>query len=366
MVRYAGEAVGVREVRVVVDKIESVSQDLDDFVPREEIPLFSRHQSPNGSMTTATAVTPDETTEPVKFTAAYEGPATEGGRIQATLFGPALFHLSTLIERSAQVVYPEKSALRVQIAANLREGSFEFDLLAVAATLATGAPQAALSALSIGDIDTLLQWIGIRGDGSTGLLGFLKRFGTPVVTKAEPSAGGRYDVTVIGNNNVVHVVNNVAPGVVRLLRDDETREAAVESLAPLRKAGINGFRIGGTPTSPAVHFDKAEAQKVLKPEAVAKEMLVSQSETAVEIVSPNLDADNKWKVRQGDAPFWIRITDEDFNREVKDGVRAFRNGDYLVGIMRVTLSDTASGLVADREMVKIIDHKMRERQAPLL
>lgn len=288
-----------------------------------------------------------------------------------SLFAPALLEIARMVERSAAVIYPERSSVKVLIEAETRAGSFEFNLQAIAAVLTGHSVQGALQTISISDLETLLQWLGLRGADEKSLLGLLKRLGTPRVRQATANADGKVNVvfTINGDNNNVTIVNDVQPETVRLLRDASVREAASDLLNPLRHNGVSAFRVGPTtetPSADVLRIERERAATIGKIEPARRVLTESEQEAAVELVSVSFDDDAKWRVRQGESPFWIRITDPDFNDSVRNGYRAFRKGDYLIGTMRVQSFDTPTGIQTERELVRVREHDKREQQGQLL
>jgi hypothetical protein len=68
----------------------------------------------------------------VDFAAAYFGPSVDARRMNAKQFAPASFAMEPLVDRAAEVAYPGAGPVQLEIRANFRRGSFQFDLAAVA------------------------------------------------------------------------------------------------------------------------------------------------------------------------------------------------------------------------------------------
>lgn len=296
------------------------------------------------------------------FVLAFDGPAVEEGRMDAKVFAPALFATASLVESAAEVLFEKGDSVSVQVNADFRRGSFVYDLAAVVVIVG----QQVLQNLSVSDIDTMLQWLGVRGNREYSLLRFLLRHGDKKVVHVEQGHGGsgNVNVHVQGQGNKVEVV--VLPvAVMKLLEDQKVRDHAYESLVPLQVDGINEFRVGATKKGAPLVVSKKDLPKFFPPPPPKSKLTDSNAETAVELLSPSFVEGNKWRVSQGGEPFWATIIDEKFLQRVDEGEQ-FAKGDYLIVKMTTQTYRTPSGLEATREITEVIRHERRGRQQSLL
>jgi hypothetical protein len=297
----------------------------------------------------------------VDFSAAFEGAAVEAGRMSAKQFAPSLFATATLVERAAEVLFQGGDGVTVQVKADFRRGSFEYELVAAAVTASSAH---VLQNLSISDIDLLLRAIGLRGGDPNSLLGYLLQWGDKTVERVEPAADGKVTLIINGDHAQV-TVNNIDGNVARLVMNERVREAVPDVVAPLTQEGIDRFRIGSK-RHPELVVEKKDVPKFQTPIPLKSELTDSVAVTAVEILSPSFVDGNKWRVAQGGDPFWVRILDEQFLDAVNRGERGFYKGDYLVVEMRTRAYATSQGLEAEREALKVLEyHRRGGRQGSL-
>ena len=95
----------------------------------------------------------------LSFYAAFGGPALEAGRMNTRDLAPSFFAMGALVEASSEPYFGVPGVVTLEVRANFRRGSFECDLIATAAVVG----QQLLQSLSISDLKTLLQGIGLLG-----------------------------------------------------------------------------------------------------------------------------------------------------------------------------------------------------------
>lgn len=296
----------------------------------------------------------------MEFALAFDGPAVETGRMDAKVFAPALFAMANLVESSAEALFEKGDSVSVQVNADFRTGSFVYELTAIALI----AGQQVIQNLSVSDIDTMLGWLGLRGNRPS-LFRFLRDHGEKEIVEIEHEQGGTGNVNVHvqgSDNNVTVVV--VPQQVARLLENAAVREHAYEALAPLKAEGITEFRVGRTKREAELVVEKQDLPKFRPPPPAKAKLTDSSAETAVELLSPSFVDGNKWRVAQGGEPFWVTITDPVFLKRVDDGEQ-FAKGDYLIVNMTTQTYTTPDGLEAAREITYVIDHQRRGKQQSL-
>lgn len=296
----------------------------------------------------------------VKFSLAYDGPALKSGRMDAKLFAPALLATAALVERAAEVMYQDGRTVTVQVDAEMRRGSFSFDLTAVAG-IAGVVGQQAFHNLNVTQIKAILRSLGLLGKYSKSLFAILAKYGDKPVDRVEQSGDGNMNVIVQGDNNKIVIA---LPGdVARLFNDAEVRKQAYSAITPVQNEGITEFRVGSK-SRPSLVVSKDEAPKFVPPPGRKNLLTDSTGETAVELLMPSFVDGNKWRVSQGGDPFWATITDEVFLHQV-DGGEFFAKGDYLIVEMATRVFATSKGLDPVREITRVIRHERRPRQKSL-
>jgi len=303
---------------------------------------------------------PLNTPPEASFLAAFEGPAVAAGRMNAKDFGPSLFATASLVEAAAEALYGAKDGVTVEIRADFRRGSFEIALSAVAVIGAQ-----LLQNLSISDLETILRLIGFTVGEQNNLFAVLRRIGGRKIERIsrDPTGSGLVSVVVTGDNANI-AINGVSQGVPRLLTSEPVREAVPEVVAPVSKPGIEAYR-AGAPEQPSLVVRKEDLPALRATPPLRTELTDDTATTALELLAPSFVEGNKWRVAQGGEPFWVEMLDEHFLDSVERGERSFRKGDYLIVEFRTRAYATPDGLQADRDVVRVLDHRTRTRQLPL-
>lgn len=296
----------------------------------------------------------------VSFRAAFEGPAVDAGRMNAKDLAPSLFATAELVERSAATIYGVDNAVTVQVKADFRRGSFNFELIAAVVAIAG---QQILQNLSVSDLDTLLRYIGLKVGEENSLFGVLRKVGRGKIERIEPRPDGSTSIIVNGPNAII-TINNVKREVSALVTNEGVRESLPAIVAPVARPGIDAYRIGDLPGSSTLVTK--EDLPAFQPSPISVELADDTAVTALELLAPNFVEGNKWRVAQGGEPFWVKIADLEFLESIEQGERGFFKGDYLIVELRTKAYATPDGLQVDREVIKVREHKTRTRQLPLI
>lgn len=297
--------------------------------------------------------------EAVEFVTAFMGEEVDAGRMEAKKFAPSLFAMASLVEHAAEVVYVGAPPVRVDINANFRRGSFEFDLQAITAVVGQHAAQVLTKEM----IERLLKLIGLRPSKEPSALEIIQAHGDHAISVRDGVVDEHVTLSIQGDNNHITIIKNVPVDVARIVQNREVRSDFADVVEPLKSPGIDAMRIG--PEKRPYHLIKKEdVPKFLPPPSPREELADSTSETAVEVLSPSFVDGNKWRVAQNGQQFWLAISDAEFLHRIDNGER-FGKGDYLIVDMRVRAYRTDEGLMADREAVRVIKHIPREKQANL-
>ncbi len=294
------------------------------------------------------------------FLAAFEGPEVDAGRMGARDFAPSLLATSTLIESAAEAMFGFPDAVSVQVRADFRKGSFEFGLI-VAAAASLG--QQIFSNMSLRDLETLLKGIGYLGKSPKSLLRLLLKIGDKPVQRIEATSDGKVSVHVQGDNNTI-IIAGVDARIGHLINNEKVRDAIPGIVAPLSKPGITAYRIGSS-QKPDLKLTKSDLPQLKSPGALKSPLADSTATTALELLSPNFVDGNKWRVAQGGEPLWARMLDDNFLGAVDRGERVFIKGDFLIVDLRTRAFSTPEGLIVERDIVLVIDHRHRAKQLTL-
>jgi len=295
----------------------------------------------------------------LSFFAAFEGPAVADGRMNARDLGPSLFAMSALIEASSEPYFGVPGAVTLQVRADFRRGSFEYGLTVTAGVFG----QHLLQTLSLSDLKTLLEGIGLLGRNAKSLLRILLQVGDKPIEKIEQIGGSTVNIHVTGDNNTI-IVPNVDQRVAKLVSTPTVRDVIPDVVAPLARPGIDSYRVG-TKSRANLKVTKDDLPKLQAPATLKTQLTDSVAMTALELLSPNFVDGNKWRVSQGGDPFWVRMLDPDFLQAVDRGEKQFMKGDYLIVDLRTRAYSSRDGLLVERDIERVIEHQHRARQLTL-
>ncbi|BBD77222.1 hypothetical protein [Hydrogenophilus thermoluteolus] len=297
-------------------------------------------------------------TEHVRIT--YDGPALANHTMDVRQLAPALLAFGDLCEEAGRAIFGDTFALRVEVKASFRTGSFGIDLSVVQQLtqqiidwLTGDGATAAANAKAV------LELIGVTSGGSLSLIGLLRWLRNRRIKRVETTANGRRVITE--DDDAVDVEERV----VVLLQNRQVRESLQRVIDPIERDGIERVAFGSDETVLVV-IERREAAFFRAPQA---EDVLIQEETRLipfSIVSLSFRDDNKWRMYDGQATVFVTMADQEFLERVHRNLERFAKGDILIAKTRVQHWHTASGgLRTDYTVLKVLEHRMGEPQIPL-
>lgn len=280
--------------------------------------------------------------------------------MSARHFAASLFAITELIERSAAAEFRVDSAVSIEVRADFRHGSFDFGVLAGAALPLA---QQVLVTLTVADIERLLQHIGLlRGAIGKTLLALVKRFGARTPTQITVGGDNNFTLVYVAGDNS-EIVTGVPPAVATLLQDERVRASLPDVVKPLLSEGIERLRVG-SPQEPDFTASSGDVPQFDPPPVASTELTDSVAQTALELLSPDFEEGRVWRVAQGGQPFNVRVLDTDFLHKIDEG-EPFSKGDFLIVDLRTRTFATTKGMKAEREVVRVREHRRRPQQGSL-
>lgn len=271
----------------------------------------------------------------MQVTVKYDGPAVAEGRMDARDLAPAMLATARLFEHSAALLYGSDTALKIEVQADFRGGSFSYDILTHVVELG----RTIASNLSVSDVI------------ATGTLLFV----------AVREARGRKTKEIVRRDNsasiVFHDGDNITVNlhVAQLFLNPTIREDIEGAVQPLKNEGVTEFRLTA-PTEEAVvprdaidYFNAPAGEDQLLQDDVVTDV--------IEVLSPHFKEGNKWQFSlAGEGPFWARILDKKFVDRVRRHLVVFGTGDALRVKMRVRISRKPNGdFERLREIIEVVD-----------
>ncbi|WP_457103411.1 hypothetical protein [Mesorhizobium sp. URHB0026] len=272
---------------------------------------------------------------------------------------PALLAVGTLFEAANRTLNgPDAPKISVNVVATA-PGSFEIVLDVIqsfyeqARSLLVGNDVAA--ALNL----TSLIFLGGTAGGS--LILVIKKLRGRKPDRIERLSPDTVRLTIDGESI------DIPMQLLRLYQDIAVRKALEGVVSdPLKKEGIQRFKVLEAKKVEA-EISSGEATWFVAPEPEGTVVLDDTRKAAFSIVSLAFKDDNKWRLHDGNSQISATIADDDFKRRVDNNEIAFSKGDVLVCEVKVTQTQTASGLKTEYTVVKVLDHipAMKQLNLPI-
>lgn len=282
------------------------------------------------------------------FTVVYDGPALADHSIDVRDLAPALFALGELFEEANRTCNDDRAKVNLVVRAT-PAGSFEVELRLIQ-TLA----QQLTGILSGSEVTAALNLKEIVfGVGSTavGLIAFFKWLRGRRPSAVEPD-GDRVRVTV---ENATIVVNQK---VLALSENIRVHRAVAALTRPLEREGVDVLRIkDGEAVIETIDCEDLASFKFAVAEDVEEEISDETYRMALTLVSVVFRDDNKWRVSDGSAEFYVSMVDDRFMELVAQGRVSFTAGDILICKLRSRQTRAGARLKTDYEVVEVFEHK---------
>lgn len=285
------------------------------------------------------------------FTVLYEGADLRDGLMDVRDLAPSLLSMGKLFDEANRVINGSRTKVAVSVKAEFKRGSFGVDLF-----------------LNQEGLASLLNFFaGKQATGAANLITIVTCFVALVKfsrgripIEAKSIKPGTVRVTFEDGQSFETTEESFA-----LFKDIPTRKELEKGIAPLRQKGIDTIRIE-QPDEQAVAITQDEVEWFQPPELEDVTLDDQTSEKVFSIVSLTFKDDNKWRLSDGDASFWVTISDQAFLDNVNNNVLAFSKGDRLRVKLRTRQKETAAGeLKTEYEALEILEHRTAIRTLPL-
>lgn len=282
----------------------------------------------------------------MRFTIAYDGPALARHRMPLLDLAPAMLSTARLVEDGVRLLYGPTAAVRIEVEADFKGGSFEFDILT--GPVLTAAREIAFQ-LTREDVKLALEVLGLTGGGTYSVFALIKWLRNRRVKSVE-RAGDQARIVVHDGDNITVNINVANLAVNRTIRED-----AAGVIAPLLSPGITEFRAVSPGREPTVIRDD-DVGSFEPPTLIQRELQDKVTEEVIEVVSPTFRDGNKWKFAQGDQSFHAAVLDQKFLAQVNRHEYTFGKGDALRVELRTRVTQSIDGLTAVREVVRVVEY----------
>lgn len=291
-----------------------------------------------------------------RFNVIYDGPALNGHRMDVRDLAPALVAMADLFTAANKLLNGDSAEVRVEVKGSFRAGSFQIELIFVQHLLAQLRDMfAGTSASAVANAWTILSLIGCVGGG--GVIGLMRKLRGRRPHRIEPM-GEQVRIWITESETI-----ETEEQVWRLWRNQSVRVSLQKTLSPLERDGITSFGVVSNEHVELVIddgelplFEASSSEGEVVSDSVARKVLLIES-----VVFKD---GNKWRVHDGQYPFFASLDDEAFLAKVNAGER-FGKGDVLVVELRQVQTVDAGTLKTENHIVRVIEHRAQLQQTLL-
>lgn len=291
-----------------------------------------------------------------RFEIAYDGEALRSNSMDVRDLGPALMSLGQLFDEANRVLNDDKTSIHLKVVAQT-PGSFEISLL-----LTTSIPQDITSFLAGDYVTSALNLKELILGGGVGIFSLFQlirwlKGGKP--TKIKDNGNGTFEITFEKETFIIPLK------LLRLYQDIAIRRATESVLSPLKKEGIDTFKVKQKRKVIEV-ITKEDLHYFATPSLQDEQITETERISAFTIVSVTFKEDNKWRLSDGNVTMYVTIKDTEFLYKVENNLISFSYGDILRCRVRTVQWRTSEGLKTEHEVLEVLEHIKAARQLKLL
>jgi hypothetical protein len=277
------------------------------------------------------------------FDLKFDGPALEHHEMDVRALAPAMLAFADLLQSANRELDPLAPELNVNVRAT-GEGSFLLQLKAIY--------DDAVATLHSDQATALTNLTGNIGFVWMLMSELIKRRGRHIVHDEPAARAGWVSVTLDDGTTF-----EIPAEVLQLERSPAVRKALDEAMEPLDRAGIDEV---------AIVEDGEEVQRVNAVERTylsvlhfdePSEVLSEQRvELNVTIVTLPFQQGRKWRLDDGNRPFYADMEDDRFSERVVEAQESFSSRDVLRCRVRITQYRVGGALRTDFVVEEVLEH----------
>lgn len=289
------------------------------------------------------------------FQAIYDGEALRAHKIDVEQLAPALLALGEMVREANAVINGGRSKVKLLVKADHDNLCFDIGFELVQTIYRQ--IQTILGDEGVKNAKDLLEWLGIIGCPSLGLLAYMKlkkgRKVADVKQITDEDKRGMVSVQFEGDDNRVEIHNYV----LDLSQNNKIQAATAGVLAPLRTEGINNLEFRSE-TSENVKYNKEDATEI---EASCgtddvKELYEPQViEAHLKVYSSVFDKDaERWRFNYSGDVIWADITETNIEKNTLE--RGFVSvGDIYKVRLEITEYRTTHQIRKKYRILEVLD-----------
>jgi hypothetical protein len=264
-----------------------------------------------------------------------------------------LLALSEAFQEIQQITHPYQQPVSLDIKAS-EKGSFIVDLI-----LANGNDllSSAIDLLNGNESEALRNLIELA-TGFTAAVIFITKVGKKKIKRKKELPEGEVKITLDDETSIT-----VSKDVFEAYRNVEFRKTTKEFVRPLESEGIEAIEFS-TEKNASVSISKQDVSAFDVPEIEDKEFPSTESTVYLQIINISF-ANEKWKLTDGNKPFWAKIEDEEFLTSIENNQQQFGASDALKVILETQQKFTDNGLKTEYSVKKVIEHIKGPKQLKL-
>lgn len=284
----------------------------------------------------------------------YRGEAVDDGSMPVTELAPALLSFAAAVKAANHKLNPSEPDPQINIT-QPSHGSFVIDLL-----ISSGVIDRAINFILVKQPPALVGLEGLSGLIATTISAIVwlrKR-----VTHVDERPDGSIKYTFLDGTTL-----ELTGAAILLIRDPEYRTSLRNFVQPLRHEGIDSMTLGNRKrTTESVTVQRSEVDAFDLPPLPEVQINESSRTVALRLLNVAFADNNKWRVTEGDAPYFVTIADPRFLSEVGRGVQVFGANDILRCEVTTRQWQTSAGdLKTEHTVDRVLSHIPGERQLPL-
>lgn len=288
----------------------------------------------------------DNTMPKENFTIKYDGQALDHHEMDIAILAPALMALGKLTKTISEFATNGDYTATLKVKGNIKSGSIEVELV----TQMSLAQQ--IVSIFTSPVVTALANIG----GIVGLVALVIK----IIKKYKGAMPSK--TTINGDDVEMHFGDNVEIVNIYVYHtyiNHELRTYIYETLKPLEQDGINSFSIKDNNGETLSYIDEEELP-YFNPNSIIRPIGEDVRVTTLVIESITFKEKNKWSFNDGVNTIKATIADDVFLAEIENGKR-FAKGDWLKVQLKTTQTEEAGKLKSSHEVIKVLEHIVREQ-----